>query len=294
MERRISFIIAAREEEPEKLAATLDGLFKSSGPSSREAIIVDDGSAVPIRVEDAGVTVLRNPTPIGTSRSRRKGASISCGDVLVFCDAHMTFAPDWLDRMLEHAATGSLLCASWWNYELTRPLCYGADFVYCTERNHEKSLTPGLSFRHRTVNPGPGAHDVPMVIGACYMIERQSYEQIGGFCPHFKIWGRLEQDLCARARIVGLDVKCVADARVGHYSRSKFPYPVSWADIEFNQLVTIRSVFEEPTIARMEEIMRPFPDGIDQVDLTEWRHTIQSRRRITDAEFFARYVTDAP
>ena len=56
-----------------------------------------------------GVNLIRNPEPIGVSRARRLGASVATGSVLVWLDAHMSFAPDWLDRMLEHVDSGDLL-----------------------------------------------------------------------------------------------------------------------------------------------------------------------------------------
>ena len=69
-------------------------------------------------------------------------------------DAHMRFAADWLDRMLPHVESGALLCASWWDYELTRPLCWGADFLWCGERDYAAGRSPGFAFRHRTKIPG--------------------------------------------------------------------------------------------------------------------------------------------
>jgi hypothetical protein len=48
------------------------------------------------------------------------------------------------------------------------------------------------------VFPGDGAVDVPMLIGASYMMLRSSYDKFGGFSPFFRTWGRLEQDLSLR------------------------------------------------------------------------------------------------
>jgi glycosyltransferase involved in cell wall biosynthesis len=295
MPSTIAFIIAVRDEPNDLLQATLEGLLRTSDGYRREIVLVDDGSIVPIQIERPDTLVVRNGEPIGSARSRRTGASFASGDVLSFLDPHMSFAPDWLDKMMAHVDSGELLCSAWWDYELTRCHCWGADFCWCGDRDYASGRCPGFDFRHRTVSPGVGAVEVPMLIGASYMMLRSSYERIGGFSPVFRTWGRLEQDLCFRAWIVGVGVKCVTDARVGHFSRKKFPYKVSWEDIEFNQLATVRTAFEESTSRQLERLMQPPPqvkNGLDESDFNAWRESIQSRRVITDRELFERLVPD--
>jgi hypothetical protein len=226
------------------------------------------------------------------------GASFASGDILVFLDPHMSFAPDWLDQMLAHVDSGALLCAAWWNWELTKPVCWGAEFVWCGKRDYQAGLAPGFAFRHRTDFPGDGAVEVPMVIGACYMVLRQIYERIGGFSPFFRTWGKLEQDICCRAWIAGVGAKCVTGARVGHFSRPKFPYPVRWEEIEFNQVVTVRTVFQEPVACAIEKMLQPLPVEVEKwlaaEDFSDFRNLLQSQRHMSDAEFLRRFVLNAP
>jgi polypeptide N-acetylgalactosaminyltransferase len=291
----ISFIIAVRDEPHELLQATIDGLLRTSDGYPREIVLVDDGSLVPIQIERPDILVVRNSDSLGSARSRRTGASFASGDVLSFLDPHMSFAPDWLNKMMAHVDSEALLCSAWWDYELTRCHCWGADFRWCGERDYVSGRCPGFDFRHRTVFPGDGADDVPMLIGASYMMLRSSYDRIGGFSPLFRTWGRLEQDLSLRAWIVGLGVKCVSEARVGHFSRKKFPYKVCWNDIEFNQLATVRTAFEESTSRCLEQVMQPpqqVKEWLNQIDFEPWRKSIQSRRVITDRELFERFVPD--
>ena len=298
MPHPISFVITTRDESTPVVETTIDGLLATSAAWTREIIVVDDGSLVPVSLEQPEVHVVRNPTSIGVHQSRRHGASLATGDVLVWLDAHMSFAPDWLDRMLAHVDSGALLCASWWDYELTKPVCWGADFLWRAERNYAKGHCPGLDFRHRTEFPGEGAVDVPMVMGACYMMQRESYERIGGFSPLFRLWGKDEQDISARAWLAGLGVKCVTGARVGHLTRSQFPYPVRWEEIEFNQLAMIRTVFEEKNAAALEELLRPMPqqvqEWLDETDFSTWRSVVQSARKISDADLFSRFLPALP
>jgi glycosyltransferase involved in cell wall biosynthesis len=298
MQQKISFVITTRDESAPVLESTIDGLLATSARYAREIVVVDDKSATPVSLDRPDTLVVRHDAPVGVTQSRRRGASVASGDVLVWLDAHMSFAPDWLDHMLAHVDSGALLCAAWWDYELTKPLCWGADFLWRAERNYSLAHCPGFDFRHRVQFPGEGAIEVPMVIGACYMMLRESYERIGGFSPFFRTWGKDEQDISARAWMAGLGVKCVTGARVGHLSRSKFPYPVHFEEIEFNQLAMVRSVFEPETASAIEELLKPLPqrvkEWLDQTDFSAWRSVVQSARKISDAEFFSRFLPQLP
>src|SRR5271163_1448334 len=113
---RISFVLVARDEPPPLLERTIHDLLQTSEGHAREIVIVDDGSFVPVSLESPDVNVVRNSVPICTARARRYGVAISSGNILVSMDAHMRFAPEWLDRMLAHVESGALLCATWWDY----------------------------------------------------------------------------------------------------------------------------------------------------------------------------------
>jgi hypothetical protein len=95
-----------------------------------------------------------------------------------------------------------------------------------------------------------------------------------------------------------LGVKCVPGAHVGHFSRPKFPYPVRWEDIEFNQLATVRTVFQESTAEAFEQFLQPFSlqvrNWLAETDFCAWRESIQRARQMSDSDFFRRFVPTAP
>lgn len=290
----ISFVIPARDEEPAVLRRTVDELYATTPAAEREVIVVDDGSEVPVAGLPAEVELLRNQQPAGVSRARRLGCGLARGDVLVCLDAHMTFDAGWLERMLAHVDSGSLLCAAFWDYERVVGGCYGADFEWSAVRNYDAGIHPGFSPRHRREPLGSGAPEVPMALGACYMIQRSSYEALGGFSPLFRVWGGDEQDMSLRAWMAGLGVRCVTGARVGHLSRRRAPYPVYFDHLEFNQLAMIRASFDYRTVRRLEAAFEPLPGTvrtwIEQADLTSWRPVVQRVRKMTDDDFFNRFV----
>jgi hypothetical protein len=61
--------------------------------------------------------------------------------------------------------------------------------------------------------------------------------------------------------------------------------------LEFNQLVMIRSIFQEETVAAFEHCFAPAPPSVgawlDEVDLSAWRSILQARRLRTDREILS-------
>jgi polypeptide N-acetylgalactosaminyltransferase len=293
---RVSVIVTARDEEPAILEATLAGLHATTRHLDTEVIVIDDGSRVPVGCGAWPVRLLRNPVAAGCCASRAMGARAATGEVLVWLDAHMSFGENWLEQMLVWAGTGALLCSPFWSYDLTDCMCWGADFTWRGQRDYAAQIYPGFGVAHRVSAPAELAAETPMAIGACYMMQRDSYRSIGGFCPHFRVWGADEQDISARAWMAGLGVRCVSLARVGHLTRVQFPYPVRFEHLEFNQLVMLRSLFEPETVRRLERCFHPLAGEVEawlaDTDLSGWRRTVQSARKLSDQDFFARFAPD--
>src|ERR1700745_1300072 len=93
---KLSFVLPTRDESPEVLRATLDGILATSAGHEREIVVVDDASTAPVSLEHPEVRLVRNNVSVGSAQSRRLGVAITTGDVLVVMDAHMKFAPDWI------------------------------------------------------------------------------------------------------------------------------------------------------------------------------------------------------
>lgn len=291
-----SLIITTRDEDPEILETTLAGLGHTTRHLATETILVDDGSSIPVSCGHDQVRLIRNPIPKGVCPARRIGAQIAEGDVLIWMDAHMSFGEGWLEQMLVHAQSGALLCSPFWTYDLHDCMCWGANFAWNGSRDYYAQKYPGFGLIHRTERPSGSIAAVPMIIGACYAMQRASYLAMGGFSPHFRVWGIDEQDMSARAWIAGFGVACVTEARVGHLSRNAFPYPVQYEHLEFNQLAMIRTLFEKDTVERLQEQFDPVPETVqnwlDSTDLNNWRQRVQSCRRWSDSEFFACFAPE--
>lgn len=298
---KVSFVIATRNENPDTVAATIQGLLATSYYGNwREIIVVDDCSDERFVYYHPEVIVMRNAEPMGSCLSRRRGCAAACGDVVVGLDAHMSFAPGWLEEMLKYVDSGALLCPPWMNYRQTQTYHWGCRFGWQGTRDHDNLKVAGLSyiglFAPERMEP---VVDIPMVIGACYVMRKDAYEAIGGWNPHYEIYGSEEQDISARAWLLGHGVKCVTGARVGHLDRddtNRTPFDISWGYYEHNQAIMLKSLFEPETTRILEDYLEPMlpevRESLARRDITEWRDFIQRRRKMSDAEFFQRFLKD--
>lgn len=295
--RVISFVVTARDEEPAILARTVAGILDACPAAQREVVVVDDGSRVPVSRLPAEVTRLRNSEPMGASGARRLGCSRARGEVLVVMDAHLTFGEGWLEALLGPADSGVVVCGGYWDYERAAHASFGADLRLETVRDYARGRSPGLQVVPRMRRPPDGVHEVPVLLGGCYLLTRETYDALGGFCPLFVTWGADEQDLSLRAWMSGGQVVCAPEARIGHLTRRSFPYPVTFEDVELNQLVMIRSIFGYRLVEALQAFFEPLPDAVrhrlSTLDVGQWRRRVQRSRVRSDEEIVARLLPQA-
>jgi len=110
----ISVIIPVYNEE-DCIEACLRSLLKQSF-DPLEIIVVDDGSSDRSAsiCEAWGVTVLYQ-THRGMAAARNFGASIAKGSILVFLDADMVFAPNYIETIVKPIINNEVIATDHWN-----------------------------------------------------------------------------------------------------------------------------------------------------------------------------------
>lgn len=95
----ISFVIPARNEA-EHIGAVIESIHRFAGPSSREIIVVDNGSTddTPALARAHGAEVLSFPG-VTVAELRNQGAARSHGEVLVFLDGDVLLTEGWRDSL---------------------------------------------------------------------------------------------------------------------------------------------------------------------------------------------------
>ncbi|MEW9529342.1 glycosyltransferase family 2 protein [Microbispora sp. NPDC049125] len=111
----LSVIVPVRDGEP-YLADALASLVRNrTRDFQTEVVVVDDGSAdaTPEVIEDfrqdlPGLTVVRNPVPVGLADARNVGLKLASGRYVTFLDGDDWLAPGYLSRLV--AAIDGLGC----------------------------------------------------------------------------------------------------------------------------------------------------------------------------------------
>jgi O-antigen biosynthesis protein len=188
-----------------------------------EVILVDNGSTDPrmLRYLDhlrarRRFRIVTCPEPFNFARLCNRGAAVARGDWLLFLnnDTEVLIA-DWLERMLEVAGH-------------PRVGIVGATLLHADGTLQHTGIfsTPEGYWTHRYENQPAcfeGDDDelghiraVPAVTGACLLIGRRTFEDLGGFDVRFPS-DYNDVDLCRRARERGLLVAVTPHARLTHF-----------------------------------------------------------------------------
>lgn len=121
---------------------------------------------------------------------------------------------------------------------------------------------------------------VDIVTGCFFLIERQFWEQLGGFDPLFTMYGE-ESDLCLRARQYGARPEVTPDAQIVHYVGAS-------STVRAQKLVMLLS-------AKISLVQRHFPRGTRRLGVVLLRTWPASRwlatgflARATSSERWAR------
>lgn len=211
----ISIIIAVYDQ----LRLTLDclkSIQRQSAPGEYEIIVVDDCSAETTSAALAsipGLHLLRNETNLGFLESCNRGARMARGDYLLFLNNDVEVRPGWLEalrRVFELRADAGLV---------------GAKLIYPDGRLQEAG---GIIWRDASgMNYGKGdraerpeynyLREVDYCSGACLLMPRALFEEVGGFDPAFAPAYYEDSDLAFKVRAAGRKVYYQPRAVVLHH-----------------------------------------------------------------------------
>jgi GT2 family glycosyltransferase len=226
----ISILIPTRDRK-DLLELCIKGLDEATNYRHKEIIIIDNGSVetatktyLAALSQRPDVRIVDAPGPFNYSRLINLGASHARGELLMTLNNDIeAFEPDWLHEMVS---------------QVSRP---GVGLVGCL------LLYPDRSVQHAGVVIGlsgvaghmygaaapddPGyagrilvAQDLSAVTGACHLMRRSLFEQLGGLEEHHLAVAYNDIDFCLRVREAGLRVIYTPHARLVHrHSASRGP-----------------------------------------------------------------------
>lgn len=243
-----SIIIPCRNEG-NLLQQTIDSIFSAGLDPRFQVIVVDDGSTDQSSAFLAGGRYsgvnLQKAQGLGVARARNAGAALSSGDLLIFCDAHTTVSPGWLERLLAIFTNPQIDAACTAIGSVARPQDVGYGGTWDAQLNFRWLPQPG----------GGAATPVPFAPGGCIVVRRHVFEDSGGFQHQFRVWGYEDQEFSLRLWLFGYSVFVCPAVTVLHHFRQRHPYHVSFDFVDYNLLWMAFVHFNQERISKTAGIV---------------------------------------
>ncbi len=172
---------------------------------THEIIFVDDGSTDSTRewlgtLREPSIRVLLNERNLGYAASNNRAAAVARGNLLALLNNDLVLQPGWLEPMLAAHTTLGAKAGVIGNVQLdatTGVIDHAGLVVNVTGKPvHARAVPHALARALQPVLPVPG------VTGACMIIARELWQQLGGFDEQY-INGGEDFDLCLRVRSLG-------------------------------------------------------------------------------------------
>ena len=218
----VSIIIPTRNNR-RLLQNAIESIRRHTGYTRYEILVVDNHSTEPGTVEylaslPSGCQVLRWNDRFNYSAINNLAVRHAQGEQLLFLNDDVeVISPDWLTAMLEHA-------------ERPEVGVVGARLLYQDGRIQHAGVVVGINqgaanaFRRRSREAASPrlaelVRDVSAVTGACMMVRRQVFDEVGGFDESLPVIFN-DVDLCLRIRDRGYIVLYTPHAQLYHYEGS--------------------------------------------------------------------------
>lgn len=214
------------------LEASLASLVKYDGSSDLEIIVVDndssDGSIERLQQDWPNVRIVALDRNYGFGVGNNRGAEQARGDYLLLLNTDTIVLPTTVSEMVRALdAHSRVACvgARHLNPDGTLQRSMDsfpnieADFFTLTELHRLPAVARMLARRHAWWSDHRTYRDVDWVNGACMLIRRQVFQDVGGFDPAIFIYGE-ELDLCRRIRDAGWGVAFTPEAEIIHIGGS--------------------------------------------------------------------------
>ncbi len=220
---RVSIIIPARNGQA-LLGLCIESVLSKSTYPDFELLIIDNGSDESAMLDyllelekNPRIRIIRDPRPFNYSALNNLGAAAATGDILALLNSDIeVISPDWLEEMVALASlpeTGAVGACLWYP---TDTLQHGgvvlgikgvaAHAPRCLSRTSIKNLKHVFCLR-----------SVSAVTGACLVVKRERYEEVGGLNQDALAVAFNDIDFCLRLRQKGYQNLWTSYAELYHH-----------------------------------------------------------------------------
>jgi glycosyltransferase involved in cell wall biosynthesis len=283
-------IIFPVKNEGVNVRNTLDSLFSTKTSIPFETIIIDDGS------EDGCCNFLNNykykdkiqlikTQGVGPSNARNIGAKHAKNKYLIFCDAHLSFQPLWIDKLLFTMQTkkADAICPGISSMEDPGKTGYG------------QTLNPNLRIKWHKIRAG--VFQTAIIPGGCFIVTKSAFQDVGGFETGFKSWGHEDIELSIKLWLFGYTCYCDPSVKILHLFRNSHPYKVEYDGFYYNLLRMAYLHFNENRIKRTKKLIvhsnsNKIENAVLKDEVLKKRKDYLQRRFKDDEWFFKKFNID--
>jgi O-antigen biosynthesis protein len=200
----ISIIILNRDHAND-LNKCINSIRNKSTYQNYEIIIVENKSSTKETFQlydsyqkDSSIRIINYQETFNYSRANNFGASQATGSVLLFLNNDIEIIThDWLERMLEHVQRKNIGIVGAKLYFLDNKIQHAGAIIGIKDfaghaHKHFSADAPGYANRLRLIQ------NYSAVTGACLMIRKDVFDEIGGFDEQYPLAGS-DIDLCLKA-----------------------------------------------------------------------------------------------
>jgi hypothetical protein len=121
------------------------------------------------------------------------------------------------------------------------------------------------------------------------MVARDLYEDLGGLCPYFQVYGTEDVEFCLRAFLLGHDCYIEPNTVLGHLYKDHFITAPTWEQVVLNGFILTYLLLGEEGLAERAPLLRErqqpgLSEGLDafhrlRPQLDSFRQRIVQRQR---------------
>lgn len=238
------------------LVACLRSIDETSADVAYEVLVVDnassDGSAEAVRAAFPRASVIANAVNVGYASACNQAAAEARGRHVLFLNSDTVMKPGTLRAMVAcldaHPDVGAVSCLQ--RDEQGRAL--QSCFPFPSIRDHVVHADALPRWIRDLAGPVPTmnatrSQDVDWANGACLMLRREVFEQVGGMDERFFMYFE-DVDLCRRLHRCGYRVRHIADVEIVHLlgkssERARRQLNVQW---ELSRIRYVEKHFTQP------------------------------------------------
>lgn len=222
-------IIIVNWNSTEFARSCIQSIRSTTGAIEYEIIVVDNASDGhswrTISEQFPSVTVIRSHDNLGFARGNNLGAEHARGKKLLFLNPDTLVLEHAIEIMITRldlpagvAAVGCRIL----NQDLSLQDCVQHFPTITNQVFANRKLKPWISMlrggntRSNDSRNSEHTHEVEVIPGACLMVDREVFKQIGYFSTEYFMYAE-EVDLCYKLRRAGWRLWCADDARIIHF-----------------------------------------------------------------------------